>query len=169
MSRKAWKTLFSLCGEFFLVSIFFLCWVLRTEVGLNCYSVVDSKLLPKLIHCYEHQLKRLVWGAEGYGCTPNLNVLWQCVDTHWTHVGICTSHSLCNKEQLCFLLVLFTSKRLFVQHSLYFQNIWNCTNVSLLFKAHSKSLVPSHWFCYNTANSNQDILGHSFWVHYCQF
>uniref|UniRef100_A0A8C5NSY1 Dedicator of cytokinesis 4 n=1 Tax=Junco hyemalis TaxID=40217 RepID=A0A8C5NSY1_JUNHY len=27
---------------------FFLCWMLRIEVGLNCYCVVDSELLPKL-------------------------------------------------------------------------------------------------------------------------
>lgn len=84
MSRKAWKTLFSLCGEFFLVSVFFLCWMLKIEVGLNCYSVVDSELLPKLVHCCEHQLKRLVWGAEGYGWNPNLKVFWRCVDTCWT-------------------------------------------------------------------------------------
>lgn len=62
----------------------FLCWMLKIEVGLNCYSVVDSELLPKLVHCCEHQLKRLVWGAEGYGWNPNLKVFWRCVDTHWT-------------------------------------------------------------------------------------
>lgn len=27
-----------------------LCWVLKIEVGLNCYSVVDSELLPKLLY-----------------------------------------------------------------------------------------------------------------------
>lgn len=111
-------------------------------------------------------------GLRGWRVWVNLHS--KCFMAVWGHslnfhVGICTSCSLYNKDQLCFLIVLFTPKRLFVQHSLYFQNIWNCTNASLLFKAHSKSLVLSHWFCYIKANTNQDILGRSFWMQDSKF
>lgn len=118
----------------------FLPWMLRIEVGLNCYCVVDSELLPKLVHCYEHQLKRLVWGAEGCGWTPNLNVLWQYVDTHWTSIQAYVPVILSATETSCFLLLLFTLQQFFVQHSLYVQNIWNCTNASL-YSRHIASLL----------------------------
>lgn len=140
MSRKAWKTLFSLCGEFFQISIFFLCWMFRIEVGLNCYCVVDSELPPKFVYCYEQQIKRdlrgwRVWVNPQFGCFMAV-----CGHSLNFHVGIWTSHSVCNKDQLCFLLVLFTPKQLFVQHSLYFQNIWNCTDVNHYCSRHTASL-----------------------------